>query len=162
MDSHCHRTCRRGWSTMENMYIEQLPLPKNTAPRATELAVPFVGGNITFVFSWSGGDIYLQLLFRRKRTAPLATELADPFVCGADYNCLRRRSFMVSGGHASAVTLMEDCAPTATETADPFVCGTDCLRRRSLMVRGGHTSAAVTLLEDCAPTVTRNSLSFCF
>ena len=90
---------------MENMYIEQLPLPKNSAPRATELAVPFVDGNITFVFSWSVGDIYLQLLFRRTRTAPLATELADPFVCGADCNCLRRRSFMVSGGHATAVTL---------------------------------------------------------
>ena len=120
-----HRTGRRGWSTMENMYIEQLPLPKNTAPRATELSVPFVGGNITFVFSWSVGDIYLQLLFRRTRTAPLATNLADPFVCGADCNCIRRRSFMVSGGHASAVTLSENTAPTATELANTFVCGTD-------------------------------------
>ena len=105
---------------------------------------------ITFVFSWSVADTYLQVLFWRTRTAPLATDLADPFVCGADYNCIRRRSFMVSGGHASAVTLMEDCAPTETETGDPSSHGQwrTCICSYSV---GG-------LRTNCD----RNSLSFCF
>ena len=34
-------------------------------------------------------------------------------------------ALMFSGGHATAVTLSEDCAPTATELVNPFVCGTD-------------------------------------
>ena len=34
-------------------------------------------------------------------------------------------ALMFNGGHATAVTLLEDCAPTATELVSPFVCGTD-------------------------------------
>ena len=73
--------------------------------------------------SWSAEDMHLQLHWwrtahqlRQKRAILLFVTLTV-FV--------EDLALVVSGGHASAVTLSENTAPTATELANTFVCGTD-------------------------------------